>query len=84
MNGLQKFIAAVLPKKSAASMKTESRTWITRCSSCGFARSFWDAGGIRWKAAGTERRYLSCPKCGRAHWHKIYKRQQEDLHAKAA
>jgi predicted RNA-binding Zn-ribbon protein involved in translation (DUF1610 family) len=84
MSSLQKFIVAILPTKWAASMEAESRSWIARCSSCGFERSLWDLGGIRWKAGGTERRYLSCPKCGRAHWHTIYKREMNDVHAKDA
>ena len=84
MSSLQKFVVAILPKKWAASMEAELRTWLARCSSCGFEQSFWEAGGMRWKAAGTERRYLSCTKCGQAHWHTISKRQTDDVHAKAA
>ncbi|HVI82022.1 MAG TPA: hypothetical protein VM717_04700 [Chthoniobacterales bacterium] len=81
MTPVQKLVVAVLPKKWAASVEAESRTWIVRCSSCGFERSFWELGGIRWKAAGSERRYLCCPKCGQAHWHTISKRQMADMHA---
>ena len=84
MSSLQKLVMAVLPKKWAASIESESRTWIVHCSSCGLERSFWEVGGIRWKAAGTERCYLYCPKCGRSHWHSIYKRQTEDVQAKGA
>ena len=29
-------------------------------------RSVWDTGGIRYKAAGTSRRYMRCPSCGQA------------------
>lgn len=83
MSSLQKFAVAVLPKKWAASMEAESRTWIVRCSSCGLERSFWEAGGIRWKAAGTERRYLYCPKCGRFHWHTVYRQQHDRTGANA-
>jgi len=83
MSPLQKLMLAVLPKKWAARVEAESRTWIARCSSCGFERSFWELGGIRWKAAGSERRYLYCPKCGQARWHTISKRQTPDMHTKA-
>jgi len=75
MSPLQKLVVAVLPKKWAASVEAESRVWIARCSSCGFERSVWELGGIRWKAAGTVRRYLFCPRCGQAHWHTISKWQ---------
>jgi hypothetical protein len=78
MSSLQKMIVAFLPKKWAASVEAESRTWVACCSSCGFERSVWELGGIRWKAAGNERRYLYCPKCGQARWHTITKRQTAD------
>ncbi len=79
MSSLQKLVVAVLPRKWAASIESESRTWMERSSSCEMERSLWEAGGIRWKAAGTERRYLYCPKCARSQWHTIYKRQTEDV-----
>ena len=72
MTLIQKFIVAILPKKWAESMEVESRTWMTRCR-CGFERSVWETGGIRWKAAGKEYCYLTCPRCGRSRWHTIYK-----------
>src|SRR5215468_8750026 len=75
-----KVVGAVLLKKWAASAEAESRSWIARCSSCGFDRSLWELGSIRWKAAGSERRYLYCPKCGQAHWHTISKRQTASMH----
>jgi len=87
MSSLQKLFVAVLPKKWAESMEAESRNWIARCP-CGFERSFWEAGGIRWKAAGRERRYLSCPHCGHSRWHTIYKRratqEPEAVHSHSA
>lgn len=84
MSAIQKLVAALLPKKWAENMEAASRNWMARCSTCGFERSFWDAGGIRWKAAGKLNRYLFCPKCGRARWHAIYKRQTNDVHAKTS
>ena len=73
MSTLQKFVVLLLPKKWAESMEAESRAWIARCS-CGFERSFWDTGGIRWKAAGNERRILFCPYCGKSCWHTLCKK----------
>ena len=72
MSLVQKLFVALLPKKWAERVEAESRTWMARCS-CGFERSIWEAGGIRWKAAGKEHCYLSCPHCGQSHWHTIYK-----------
>lgn len=70
MTSIQKFFVAILPPRWAAAMEAESRSWMARCS-CGFARSIWDMGGIRWGAAGQPRRYLSCPQCGQSSWHTI-------------
>ena len=75
MSSIQRFFTSLLPKKWAADMEAESRTWVVRCPSCGFERSIWDLGGIRWKAAGNPRRYLSCPQCGKAGWHTVERRK---------
>lgn len=72
MTRIQRFFVAVMPKKWAAGMEAESRAWMVRCR-CGFERSMWEAGGIRWKAVGKEYQYLFCPNCGRRHWHTVYK-----------
>lgn len=53
-----------------AYMEAESRSWMARCA-CGFARSIWELGGIRWKATGQPRQYLSCPQCGQRSWHTV-------------
>jgi hypothetical protein len=87
MSFMQKLFVALLPKKWAQSMEAESRTWMARCS-CGFERSVWEAGGIRWKAAGKEYWFLACPHCGQSHWHTVYKmratEKPEDLHGHSA
>lgn len=53
-------------------MEAESRAWMVQCPHCGFERSVWDTGGVRYKAAGTSRNYMRCPSCGKRGWHKIY------------
>jgi DNA-directed RNA polymerase subunit RPC12/RpoP len=53
-------------------MEAESRAWMVQCPHCGFERSVWDTGGIRYKAAGTSRNYMRCPSCGKRGWNKIY------------
>jgi hypothetical protein len=70
MSSIQKFFVAILPQRWAAAMEAESRSWIAQCS-CGFARSIWDMGGIRWGAAGQPSRYLSCPQCGQSCWQAV-------------
>jgi DNA-directed RNA polymerase subunit M/transcription elongation factor TFIIS len=75
MSAIQKFLLAVFPSKWAQSMEAESRAWIVKCPSCGHERSVWEMGGIRWKAAGTPKRYMSCPACQQAGWHEVKYRQ---------
>jgi DNA-directed RNA polymerase subunit RPC12/RpoP len=63
-NGIQRL--------ATAAMEAESRAWMVRCPHCGFERSVWDMGGIRYKAAGTSRNYMRCPSCGKRGWNRIY------------
>ena len=53
-------------------MEAESRAWMVQCPHCGFERSVWETGGIRYKAAGTSRKYMRCPNCGKRGWNRIY------------
>lgn len=59
--------------QAAAAMEAHSRAWLVQCPDCGFERSIWDLGGIRYKAAGTPRMLVRCPSCGRSGWHKVHK-----------
>jgi hypothetical protein len=70
MSSIQRFFTAILPASWARSMEAESRAWMVRCP-CGFERSVWDMGGIRWKAAGQPRKNMRCQSCGQITWHKI-------------
>jgi len=74
MSSLQQLVMVLLPKKWGASIEAESRAWMLQCS-CGFDRSWWDAGGIRWKAAGNPLRMMSCPHCRKHTWHTTYKKE---------
>jgi DNA-directed RNA polymerase subunit RPC12/RpoP len=57
---------------ATAAMEAESRAWMVSCPHCGFERSVWDTGGIRYRAAGTSRNYMRCPRCGKRGWNRIY------------
>jgi hypothetical protein len=70
MSSIQKFIAAILPRRWVEAMEADSRSWMVRCS-CGFARSLWELGGVRYKAAGQTRWFMKCPQCGQRSWHKV-------------
>jgi DNA-directed RNA polymerase subunit RPC12/RpoP len=57
---------------ATAAMEAESRAWMVSCPHCGFERSVWATGGIRYRAAGTSRNYMRCPRCGKRGWNRIY------------
>ncbi|MBN1891066.1 MAG: hypothetical protein JW850_23925 [Thermoflexales bacterium] len=73
MTFIQRFFSAILPRAWADEMRAESLSWMARCT-CGFERSIWETGGIRWKASGTPRRRMNCPHCGQSTWHTIYRK----------
>lgn len=68
-----KFLKLILPQSLFEALKAETKQWLLQCP-CGHKRDLWDAGGIRYKAAGEPRRYLKCPKCGQRTWHKVRKK----------
>ena len=61
---LRDLILRVVPKPTAEAMEAESRAWLMTCSECGHSVSVWDAGGLRYKAAGEPRRRARCAGCG--------------------
>jgi hypothetical protein len=76
MNFVQKLFTAILPRTWAESMEAESRTWMIQCP-CGHEVSVWEAGGIRYKAAGNPRQLRRCPECGQRTRHRIYKKEPD-------
>lgn len=48
----------------ASEIEQESRSWVVVCPSCGSRTSFWDLGGVRWKASSQGKKIRStCPGC---------------------
>ncbi len=72
MSLIQRFFVAILPGSWAESMEAESRQWKMRCK-CGHEKSYWEVGGIRWKAAGRPWKFGRCSQCGKWSWLKTYK-----------
>lgn len=60
-------------------MERDSRAWKLKCNTCSHEKSFWDIGGIRWKAKGNQKNYLTCEKCGTMRWHTAYKKQETEI-----
>jgi hypothetical protein len=74
----QRLISRLVPDPWASSLEAESRSWVVRCPSCGFERSIWEMGGIRWKASGSKRVWARCPSCGRRGWQIVERRVMGD------
>jgi hypothetical protein len=74
MSWIQSFFTTIFPKSWAESMERDSRAWYMKCLKCNFERSYWDMGGIRWKAKGDQRNYQHCSNCQERSWHKSYKK----------
>ncbi len=69
----QRFFTRFVDSETAAAMEAHSRAWLVQCPKCGFERSIWDLGGIRYKATGNQRNLGRCPACGKRSWHKVHK-----------
>lgn len=64
MSRIQRFFITVLPKSWAAAMQADSERWKMRCCTCGWTQSYWEAGGIRWKAVSKGKRIMiRCANC---------------------
>ncbi|MBA2595999.1 MAG: hypothetical protein M3Q50_07110 [Chloroflexota bacterium] len=83
MSQIQRLLGRIVPRSWATSMESESRNWIVRCRSCGFERSLWELGGIRWKATGSKWTWGRCPNCGKRGLHTISRRDQAKPSAEA-
>lgn len=65
-----RFLKFILPAKAFGAVKAGTKLWLAACP-CGHRRDIWDAGGVRYKAAGEPRRLGRCPACGKLTMHKI-------------
>ncbi len=74
MSRIQQVVSRRVPAAWATSMEAESRMWMVRCRSCGFERSLWELGGIRWKGSGKSWTWGRCPNCGKRGVHSVSRR----------
>jgi DNA-directed RNA polymerase subunit RPC12/RpoP len=58
------FLKLILPAQAFAAVKAGTKAWLMECP-CGHKQDLWDAGGVRYKAAGEPRRLGRCPACGK-------------------
>lgn len=73
LSRIQRLVTRFVDAETAAAMEAHSRAWLVQCPKCGFERSIWELGGIRYKAAGNQRNLGRCPACGKTSWHKVHK-----------
>ncbi len=72
-SGFQRLVTRFVDPDTARAIEAHSRAWRVRCPHCGFDRSIWDLGGIRYGATGRTRMLARCPQCKRTGWHKVEK-----------
>jgi hypothetical protein len=73
MSAEHRFLKFILPARAFAAVREGTKQWLAECP-CGHRRDWWDAGGVRYKAAGEPRKLSRCPVCGKATLHKIRKK----------
>lgn len=72
--GLRDWFLGMIPEKIRADVEADSKSWVVTCNRCGHERSFWEMGGIRWKAASRGKVIFNrCPACGRFCGHRARK-----------
>ena len=71
---MQRLVLRLMPGR-AADIERESREWKVICPNCGHERSYWEIGGVRYKAKSKGKRMrMQCPNCGERRWHKVERR----------
>jgi hypothetical protein len=72
---VQRIVTRLMPHR-AAEIERESREWVASCPNCGRAKSIWELGGVRYKAASKGKRIRGhCSGCGRRVWAKVERRE---------
>ena len=67
----QRIVLRLMPGR-ADEIERQSREWFIVCPNCGFERTYWDIGGVRYKARSRGKRLgLSCPSCGKRAMHAV-------------
>jgi hypothetical protein len=73
----QRLFAKRSPDTQMGDVEAESRSWMVKCP-CGFERSIWELGGVRYGARSRGKKLLRrCGQCGRFRWHSVYRKETE-------
>jgi hypothetical protein len=63
----------LVPKGSRSKAAAESSDWQVTCKTCGFTRSVWSMGGLRYQAVGDATQGVHCPICDRFRSHLVWR-----------
>ena len=67
----QRIFTRLMPGR-ADEIERQSREWFVVCPRCGLERTYWDIGGVRYKAGSRAKRIgLKCPSCGKRGMHAV-------------
>lgn len=67
----QRLFLRLMPGR-AAEIERQSREWFLVCPTCQHERTYWDIGGVRYKAKSAGKRVgLRCPSCGKRGLHRV-------------
>jgi DNA-directed RNA polymerase subunit RPC12/RpoP len=67
----QRIVLGLMPGR-ADEIERHSREWFIVCPNCGFERTYWDIGGVRYKARSRGKRLgMRCPSCEKRGWHPV-------------
>jgi len=80
MPAAHKFLKFILPDLAFTAVKAGTKLWLLECP-CGHKLDLWDAGGVRYKAAGEPRRRYRCDACGQTTWHKVRRKTEAEQQA---
>lgn len=70
MSGFQKLMKLFIPRTTFQKMEAESRSWFLTCD-CGYSKSIWEIGGMRYKSKDNNKTFAKCPNCGKRKWLKL-------------
>jgi len=73
MSRIQKILQFMLPVSFFTKIEEESRKWFMECDTCGYAISYWEAGGLRAYATRKKRIFGRCPNCKRFKFFRVRK-----------
>jgi RNase P subunit RPR2 len=67
----QRVVTSLMPGR-AGEIERQSREWFVLCPNCGLERTYWDIGGVRYRARSRGKRIgLRCPSCGKRAMHPV-------------